>query len=251
MALTDHDTLDGIDPALAASAAAGIRVVAGCEFSVAASWGEMHLLAYFLPTDQPDLNQLLAKQRAKRVERAHAIVEHLNRLQVPADVEGVLTEAGGAAVGRPHVARSLVKSGAVRDANEAFDRFLADGRPAYVPKELPSLAQVTRLVRGVGGVSSAAHLGSRATRAVLMEVRESGVDGVEVVHPAHDDTVVRRIRALARTLSMLPTGGSDWHGERTALGRRARLGSIQVSEAWLDGIEALHQKRVVAARMMT
>ncbi len=251
VALTDHDTLDGIPQAAAASAEVGVRVIAGCEFSVAAGWGEMHLLGYFLPSDHPGLNRFLAEQRQKRVERAHLIVQRLNRIKVPADVEGVMSEAGDAAVGRPHVARSLVKMRVVRDANEAFDRFLAEGRPAFVPKDLPTVADVSSLVREVGGVTSAAHLGSRATRAFLTELQQAGVDGAEVVHPAHGDHSVRRIRALAKTLRMLPTGGSDWHGDRTMQGRRGQLGSLQVSEAWLDGLEALHRERVAAAETAT
>jgi predicted metal-dependent phosphoesterase TrpH len=113
-----------------------------------------------------------------------------------------------------------------------------------VPKDLPPLDQVTQLVRKVGGVSSAAHLGSRASRSFLLELKAAGVDGVEVIHPGHDDKAIRRIRALARTLNMLPTGGSDWHGDRTAHGVRAGLGSLQVPESWLNGIETLHDERV-------
>lgn len=244
VALTDHDTLDGLEPALSAAAGRGIQVVPGCEFSVAVTWGEMHLLGYFLPFDDPELNHFLGEQRTKRVERAQAIVDRLHEARVPAELDVVIAEAGAGSVGRPHVARTLVKSGAVRTVNEAFDRFLADGRPAYVPKDLPSLEQVTELVRRVAGVTSAAHLGSRATRSFLVELKAAGVDGIEVIHPAHDDGTVRRVRALSGSLNMLPTGGSDWHGDSAAQGDRASLGSLQVPESWLKGIEALHMERM-------
>lgn len=251
MALTDHDTLAGIRPALAAAADAGVRVIGGCEFSVAARWGEMHLLGYFLPHDRPELDRFLEDQRAKRVERAHAIVDRLNRISVPTDIAAVLAEAGASAVGRPHVARSLVKAGAVRDANEAFNRYLADGKPAFVAKSLPALAHVTALVRAVGGVSAAAHLGSRASKPVLLELRQAGVDAVEVLHPAHGETTSRRIGALAKALSMPATGGSDWHGDSGGQTDRGALGSLRVPESWLDEIEALHLGRLSAESAAT
>jgi len=244
VALTDHDTLDGLEPALAAAAEGSLRVIPGCEFSVAVEWGEMHLLGYFLPHDHPDLSRFLADQRAKRVERAHAIVKRLNEVHVPAEVDVVIAEAGSGSVGRPHVARTLVKSGAVKDVNEAFTRFLADGKPAFVPKDLPSLAQVTALVRQAGGVTSAAHLGARASRSFLIALKDAGVDGVEVIHPGHDDSTVRKIRALAGALNMLPTGGSDWHGGETARGDRSGLGSLQVPESWLTALETAHADRI-------
>ncbi len=245
VALTDHDTLDGLEPALSAADGLGIRVVPGCEFSVAVAWGEMHLIGYFLPPDDPELNRFLGEQRSKRVERAQAIVDLLHKAQVPAELDIVIAEAGAGSVGRPHVARTLVKSGAVRNVNEAFDRFLADGRPAFVPKDLPPLEQVTGLVRRVGGVTSAAHLGSRATSSFLVELKAAGVDGIEVIHPAHDNVTGRRIRALSKSLSLLPTGGSDWHGDSAAQGDRASLGSLQVPESWLERIEALHAERMM------
>lgn len=244
IALTDHDTLAGVPAAVAAGAAPGVRVIAGCEFSVQAPWGELHLLAYFLPADAPTLERFLADQRAKRERRAGTIVQKLHAAGVTVSLDEVLAEANGGAVGRPHVARALVAKGAVADVPAAFDRYLGTGRPAYVPKELPTVAAVTALVRRLGGVTSAAHLGPRATRRGLERLKREGVDGVEARHPAHDDVVRRRIEQLAATLGLLPTGGTDWHGTRSATEPdRAPLGTITVPETWLAALEGLHAER--------
>jgi predicted metal-dependent phosphoesterase TrpH len=245
IALTDHDTLDGVDEAVAAGQRLGIRVVTGCEFSVRVRWGEMHLLGYFLPHDDAGLGRFLAQQRTMREKRALEIVARLRRAGVTIDESDVFMEAGGA-VGRPHVARVLVRVGVVADINEAFDKYLAAKRPGFVPKQLPGVAEVTELVRRVNGVTSAAHLRGRAGRAVLRELRSAGVDGVEVLHPAHDDATATRLDSLAAALAMLPTGGSDWHGDDTFGPDRAPIGSMSVPPAWLESIERLHLERTAA-----
>jgi hypothetical protein len=244
IALTDHDTIDGVAAATAAGEQCGVRVVAGCEFSVGVSWGELHLLGYFLPLDDPDLRRFLDDQRTKRVRRAHAMVERLDRAGAPIEVDAVLAEADGGTVGRPHVARVLVREGLVPDINRAFSKFLADRRPAFVAKELPPLEEVTALVRAMGGVTSAAHLKLRASKVILAELKQQGVDAVEVLHPAHDDSTAARLDALASNADMLVTGGSDWHGEDMSGHDPAPLGSMNVPELWLENIEKLHRERL-------
>lgn len=236
IALTDHDTLDGLEEALATSRDVNLRVVVGCEFSVAARWGEMHLLGYFLPLDAPQLNDFLATQRGKRGVRAVEIVARLNRSGIAVTVDDVLQQADGGAVGRPHVARALVRRGVVPDIPTAFVKYLGRGRPAFVAKQLPPVVEVAALVRRVGGLTSAAHLKDRAVRAVLQELKSQGVDGVEAVHPAHDQLRVNRIAQLAGELDMFVTGGSDWHGDAAATDRTA-LGSLDVPAEWLLRME--------------
>lgn len=244
IALTDHDTLAGLELAVQEGAARGVRVIAGCEFSVAADWGEMHLLAYFLPVGDDGLNAYLAGQRDGRRRRAERIVERLNRAGASVTVEAVLRESHGEAVGRPHVARALVNGGVVPDVDTAFRKYLGWRRPAFVPKELPPLTEVTALVRKVGGVTSAAHLRDRASRSSLRRLREAGVDGVEVHHPAHDEARAQRIEGLAGELGLLPTGGTDWHGDDVEMPNRAPLGSVTIPESWLAAVEALHEQRI-------
>ncbi len=244
LALTDHDTVAGLAEAVATGAALGVEVVAGCEFSVAAPWGEMHLLGYFIPASSTRVEALLARERRKRLERAERIVQRLERLGVRISVDDVLTEADGAAVGRPHLARTLVGQGVVPDVQAAFHRYLGAGRSAFVPKELARVEEVVGLVREVGGVTSAAHLKDRGTQRSLTRLRAAGVDGVEVLHPAHDAETRDALERLAAELELLPTGGSDWHGDDPEAPDRAAIGSLNVPPAWLDGLRRLHERRV-------
>ena len=240
IALTDHDTVGGLESAAAGSVDLGVRVVAGCEFSVSSDWGEMHLLAYFLPIDHPELGAFLQLQRARRAARGIKMVERLNGVGVDVTEDEVLSEAAGATLGRPHVARALVRRGTVEDVREAFRKYLGRSRPAFVPKQLPTLAEVVSFVRRLGGVSCAAHLGSQANKRAVKILKSYGVDALEILHPAHDDATVKRLDSWARTFGLLRTGGSDWHGDSTA---RPALGSLDVPSEWLDRIEELHEER--------
>jgi len=246
IALTDHDTTDGVAAAVREGAARGVRVIAGAEFSVAAPWGEMHLLGYFLPETDGRLAGFLAGQRDARAARMAEIVRRLQRNGVAVTLDAVRREAGGDALGRPHAARALVRGGHVAGIAAAFDRYLGSGRPAFVPKVLPDLAAVTALVREVGGVTSAAHLKGRGTRPALERLRGLGVDAVEVRHPAHDAERAGRLDRLAGELGLLRSGGTDWHGEEEAHeAGRAHLGTITVPPEWIGALEALHRQRTI------
>jgi predicted metal-dependent phosphoesterase TrpH len=237
IALTDHDTVNGVAEALAEGERAGVRVVSGCEFSTAAPWGEMHVLGYFLPADDPMLNAFLARCREDRVRRAREMVEGLQAWGVDVSFEHVAAEAGGAAIGRPHLARVLVRLGKVVSVEDAFREWLGRGRPAYVEKALPAFREVADLVHSVGGIVSAAHLKERATRATLTVFREDGLDALETRHPSHRGDTRARLTALAATLGLLRTGGSDWHGEENGEGGHAMLGSQDVPAEWLDTLD--------------
>lgn len=238
MALTDHDTLNGVNEAELAGDELGIRVIGGCEFSVSAPWGEMHLLGYFLPSSSDRLEAFLAHCRADRVRRARAMVERLRVAGAPIAFERVLEASAGGSLGRPHVARALLEEGFVGDINEAFNRYLGRGRPAFVDKVLPTLHDVAALVHSVGGLVSAAHLKDRANRSVLERFRGEGLDAVEVRHPSHSPDVVLRLSELAAGLGLLVTGGSDWHGESLSEGGHGSIGAMQVPAAWLGALEA-------------
>jgi predicted metal-dependent phosphoesterase TrpH len=237
MALTDHDTVAGVAEAQAEGNRLGVRVVSGCEFSVRVAWGEMHLLGYFLPVTDPVIERFLEGERAMRLDRAHRMVESLQAWGVDIAPEDVLAEAGNAAVGRPHVARALVRLGKVRDVPAAFDEFLGQGRRAYVEKTLPSLAEVADLVHRAGGVVSAAHLRDRANRATLQLLKADGLDAVEVRHPRHSAELRGQIEESARQLGLLPTGGTDWHGPGHDEGLLP-LGTDAVPMEWLSALEA-------------
>ncbi|MCA9769549.1 MAG: PHP domain-containing protein [Gemmatimonadales bacterium] len=238
IALTDHDTTAGLAEARAAGARLGVRVIGGCEFSVAAPWGEMHLLGYFLEPDDPEIEAFLATARRGRVARGRAMVSALRGLGVPIALTDVEREAGGGALGRPHVARALQRLGVVPTVQAAFDRYLGRNRPAYVEKVLPTLGEVADLVHRRGGIVSAAHLKSHGTREVLVALQADGLDAVEVRHPSHDGDRVAILTDAALALDLGRTGGSDWHGDEDGVGTHAALGSQQVPEAWLPALEA-------------
>lgn len=221
----------------------GVRVLAGCEFSVAAPWGEMHLLGYYLPLGHGPLDEFLEQQRQWRAVRMEQMVQRLSDLGVELTVEDVREQAGGSAVGRPHVARALVARGVVPDVARAFDRYLGRGCPAFVAKHLPALREVTDLVRSVGGVTSAAHLGRRATRRALAKLKDLGVDAVEARHPSHDEGTSAKIERAAEHLGMLLTGGSDWHGGGKATGHGGSMGGVPVPGEWLAALDEQHDVR--------
>ena len=233
IALTDHDTVAGVPAALGAGERLGVRVVAGCEFSAAAPWGEMHVLGYFLPTDAPELERFLERCRADRVRRGREMVTRLQGLGIPLSFDDVLAEAQGGAVGRPHVARALARRGEVPGESEAFDRWLGRGRPAFVEKVLPTFREITDLVHAVGGLVSIAHLKDRGTRAFLEHLRGLGLDAVETRHPRHDPDARARLTDYALTLGLLRTGGSDWHGDPERGDPHGALGSQDVPAEWL------------------
>lgn len=244
MALTDHDTTAGVAEALAEGARLGVRVVSGCEFSVAAPWGEMHLLGYFLPVDDPTLEAFLARCREGRVARARKIVAALQAAGVAIESEEVEEEAAGGAIGRPHVARVLMRRGAAESLDDAFHRFLGRGRVGYQPKVLPTLREVATLVHEAGGLVSAAHLRDRATRSTLSGLKAHGLDAVETRHPSHSPELRDRIAATAAGLGLLPTGGSDWHGGGGSEHPQSQPGSEAVPLAWLASLDLRRQELV-------
>jgi 3',5'-nucleoside bisphosphate phosphatase len=247
--LTDHDTVAGIPEALAAGKRLGVRVVAGCEFSVAAPWGEMHVLGYFLPPppDSPELENFLERCRADRMRRAQEMVQQLQRHGVELPFESVLEESAGGAVGRPHVARAIVRHGGAIDPNDAFDRWIGRGRPAFVEKTLPSFAAVMGVVHDAGGVVSVAHLKERGTRALVERLKDEGLDAIETRHPSHDPDLRARLTDIALQLGLLRTGGSDWHGDPQPGVSHATIGSQQVPREWLERLDELRARALRSA----
>lgn len=240
LALTDHDTTDGVADAANEGAKLGLRVIPGCEFSVRAPWGELHVLALFLLPDDERLQGFLRDTRAARRRRGEQIVSKLQGLGVAIDLEDVqaqLLGGDGGALGRPHVARALVDCGACDDISDAFRRYLGRGRAAYVEKPLPKLPEVTSLVHDVGGLTVAAHLGDHGTEAHVRVFQDQGLDGVEVRHPSHPPAVEQRLTRIAERLGLGISGGSDWHGESEYGESHAPLGGMKVPDTWLQPLE--------------
>lgn len=230
IAITDHDTIAGNDEAFATGASLGIRVVPGCELSAYHGDSEVHLLALHIRHADAIRSSLEGFQR-ERVDRGYAIVERLAVAGVPVSIDDVLAEAAGGALGRPHIARAMVRAGHVADFRDAFDRYLGAGKCAYVAKPRLEVADAIGLAHSAGALAVWAHPGREGTRERLTQLASLGLDGVEVRHPGHTPADTQRLGRLAEELDLVPSGGSDWHGATE--GYRV-LGNMRVPEQWLD-----------------
>jgi predicted metal-dependent phosphoesterase TrpH len=229
IALTDHDTLDGIAEAVATGLELGVRVVPGVELSAVENDVETHILGLHL-SDTRRLEAELVALREMRRSRATRIVSRLNELGVRIEFASVLEQAAGGAIGRPHVARAMIAEGWAVDFRDAFDRYLGNGRPAYVAKDRLAVRDAIGLIHGAGGLAILAHPAQGGTRERIAAFVAEGMDGVEVRHPSHSSEDMARILALVDHFSLVPSGGSDWHG--AADGPRV-LGMMKVPADWL------------------
>ena len=230
IALTDHDTVDGVRAAREAGALSGIRVISGVELSAFDGEREVHLLALHVSRLEALENHLLGL-RASRQARAGRIVEKLNSLGIPVTLDEVLKESNGGAVGRPHVARVLIARGVVPDFRDAFARYLGATGSAFVPKDKLSVEDAIGIAHEAGAIAVWAHPGDGGRRERLEVLVAAGLDGVEVRHPSHSGEDIKRLRALTDYFNLLPSGGSDWHGSNE--GPR-RLGNMKVPMEWLE-----------------
>ena len=212
IALTDHDTVEGCARAAAACEEAGIEFVAGSELTADYKGTELHILGYFLDTQNEVLIQELSKCQTTRQERIREMVRHLNRAGVPLKAERVFAIANCQSPGRPHVARALVEDGHCSGMDEAFERFLKRGRPAWVPKRRITAADAIALIHQAGGLAVMAHPGLNRTDDVIPPVVKAGLDGIECFHTKHSTMASERYLELADRYKLLVTGGSDCHG---------------------------------------
>ena len=242
IALTDHDSVDGLPEAIEAGARLGVRIVPGVELSSHFEGEELHLLGLHLANLEA-MRAALLEFQGQRVQRAERIVATLNAHGIPVTMEAVLAEAGTGAVGRPHIARALVGGGWVREFRDAFDKWIGWGRPAYMAKETFDVADAIALVHRAGGIAVWAHPGELATPARIARLAELGLDAVEVLHPSHPPYLVQRLVENTEKAGLIPSGGSDWHG--THDGPR-KLGGQLVPKIWLDWQDAKAAQRAAA-----
>ena len=219
VALTDHDTFDGLDAAVAEGERVGVHVFRGMELSCSRRGDSVHLLAYGANPSNTDLAGEMVRVRGGRMGRLAGVLTKLAELGVPVSEADVMAEVGDSpSVGRPHIADAMIKAGHVRDREEAFERFLAEGGPAHVPRYAIELERGIDLVHGAGGVAVIGHPWGRGREHVLPPavlrtlVADHALDGVEVDHQDHDTETRAQLRTLAAELGLLATGSSDYHG---------------------------------------
>lgn len=215
VSVTDHDTMTGVPAAAETAAAHGLEFLPGIEITAVQDRRDVHVLGYFLEVAPPSLQAFLDRQQEDRRQRARRMGERLARLGAPIDAERLIAKADaeGRTVTRPLVAQALVEAGHVANQREAFDRWIADGRPAYVPRQGASPAEVVRLISRTGGVSSLAHPGLLGRDDLIPSLAKAGLTAIEVYHSEHDGATESRYAKLAARHQLAASGGSDYHGE--------------------------------------
>ena len=217
LAITDHDITTGLPEAIAAGQELGIEIIPGIEISSRHGESELHVLGYFLKWEDAKLNERLVTLRESRHRRNPKIIELLQAAGIDITYDEVRAVAGSDSVGRPHIARVLMNKKVVTTAKEAFDRFLAEGKAAYVPRDLPAPVDAIRWIKDAGGLAVLAHpTWVKTTEGTLTDLarqlKEQGLDGVEVHYSTHTPRQTRTYLSLAKQLGLLVTGGSDFHG---------------------------------------
>ena len=245
LALTDHDTTEGLPEARAAAEAAGLRLISGIELSVDLDGVDAHLLGFGFGTGHRPLQAYLSEQREGRVGRMKRMVRVLGEHGVTVDAERVQAIAGEASVGRPHVARALVEAGYVGSVAEAFDTWLGDGKPAHITRDRLTPAEAIALLHEAGGAVFVAHpvfLGENYETAVAA-LAGMGLDGLETYYKHYDTETVAAHEALAEKLGLARSGGSDYHGLGNPNDRE--IGDIPFEESAVAEFVAFLEERAV------
>jgi predicted metal-dependent phosphoesterase TrpH len=215
IAVTDHDTTAAIEETQRLGRERDIEVISGIELTSVTDGRDVHMLGYFFDPDDTALLSFLLRQRHARVERVKAVCERLSALGVPIELDSLLKraeDATGRSIGRPQIARAMIEAGHVTSTREAFDRWLAHGAPAFVPRSGPSPADSIAVLHDAGAIVSVAHPGADQLQEEIPRLAAAGLDAIEAFHSDHDSATVDQLRALAARLNLLTTGGSDFHG---------------------------------------
>lgn len=240
LAITDHDTMSGWDEAIAAAKPHGLEIVPGLELSTVHNDRSMHILGFY--PDRAKLQPTIEERLAGRHRRAQRMVEKLAELGYPIALPPL---KGSMAPGRPHIASALVAAGHVASAQEAFDRWLGDDRPAYVEYEKFPAVEGIRLLRCCNAVPVWAHpylFRGGIVEEVLPQLVAAGLMGLEVYHPSHSPAQTQKLEALCQQYNLLMTGGSDFHGFSTGSDERHnRLNSLHLSDCLLLPLQQAHQ----------
>jgi len=245
IAITDHDTIEGLEEGLSEGKRIGFEVIPGIEISAAHSPGSMHLLGFFLDIHHPLLNERLGYLQRARAERNPKIAEKLNQLGIDLTYEEVLKVSGGGQVGRPHFAQVLLDKGYVKSFQEAFERYLKKGAPGYVDKLRFTAKEALHFINEAQGVAVLAHPNTLGMNRyselenLLRELVEEGLRGLEVYYPEHSALEVAQYKTLAERCGLLMTGGTDYHGiEKNGLDIGVGRGTMKLPYSIVEGLKA-------------
>lgn len=235
LALTDHDTIAGLEEAIQAAARSSLDIVTGVELSVSVEEQGVHLLGYGFQPTAPAIVEYLNAFSGRRHRRMEAMVSRLREMGLEVQMDDVAPEAEQCtALGRPHLARALVAGGHVDDIQDAFDRYIGNEQPAYVPVPGFPVEQAVQAVHEAGGWTSVAHPGQWMPGRILRALREAGVDGIEVTCPSHPPYLEAYYRSICRAHDLVATGGSDFHRPSTT--REDRLGRLGLDRSAWDAL---------------
>ena len=219
VAITDHDTVEGVEEGLEAANDFPIEVLPGIEFSVIAPKGNMHVLGYLIDTQNPDLLKVIKKVQNARAERNPKILKKLDEQGIHISEMELKEMAQGGQIGRPHIARALVNHGYVKSVSDAFEKYLKKGAAAYVPKSILIPQDAFEVIHKAGGVAVLAHpISLKFTSpseldGFISQWIEQGLDGIECYYSEHSDEITKICLALAEKYDLVATGGSDYHGK--------------------------------------
>jgi predicted metal-dependent phosphoesterase TrpH len=237
IAIADHDEVAGIHEAVEAAKTCGLRVLPAVEFSTYEGKADIHILGYMLDTSNEELLEHLAKFRDARLNRGIKMVERLREMGIDIEVDSVLKIAGDGAVGRPHIAQALLKTGAIANYEEAFRRYIGFHSPAYVQKYQLRPSEAFEIIKEAKGVGVLAHPGTLKRDDLIPGFVAAGMRGIEVYHPKHNKWLVDHYLQITEKLGLVATGGSDSHGRKDGV---LMLGSCTVPAS---AVEALEQAR--------
>ncbi|NBD26423.1 PHP domain-containing protein [Paenibacillus glycinis] len=248
IAITDHDTVDGIAEALEAGERLGITVVPGVEISTVAEGIDIHILGYYMAWDNAEWRGKLSRLQGSRELRNEMIIGKLNELGLAISWEEVLEEAkaqgkDGGSMGRPHIAAVLVKKAYAASMQEAFDRYLGQDGAAYANPPRLHPFEALEWIREAGGTGVIAHPGLYRNDELVKAIIAKGAQGIEVYHPDHDEADEARYLKLAREHGLIVTGGSDFHGERQGVVFHGEIGSRSVDITALEQLNPASRQR--------
>lgn len=212
IAIVDHDEIGAIEEAMHYGGANGLEILPGVELSVNYRGMDVHVLGYCFDYNDARFVEYLGLFKEQRRKRAELTVQELTKLGMPISFESVLDKAGEGSIGRPHIANVLIDEGYVSSFQEAFNKFLGNGKPAHFDKFKIEVAEAFQLVKAAGGICSIAHPGLELSDMHLLDLIKSGADAIEVFHPKHNEEKTHQLRDLAESNGVLVTGGSDFHG---------------------------------------
>jgi len=243
LAVTDHDSTDGLGDAVDEAARhPPLTIVPGLEINCDVPGAEVHVLGYYVEVETPWFQDFLRAQRAERAARVHRIAARLAELGMPIDTADVFALVKEGSAGRPHVAQVMVQRGYVTSVREAFDRYLHANGPANVPRHRLTPADAIRVIRRAGGVPVFAHPGLADRDTLIPELIEAGLMGIEAIYAEHSAAQTAHYTELCRTHGLVATGGSDYHGERS--GRANPLGHPPVPmSVWEQLKDAAHRAK--------